>query len=179
MASLEETFIRVAGVVAGSITDGPGIRYTLFVQGCPHHCPGCHNPETHDFNGGTEICAADILKQINSSPLTTGVTFSGGEPFAQAAKLAVLGKAVKESGKELAVYSGYTFEQLLALNDNGVNALLSVVDTLIDGRFQIEQRTLAIPFMGSRNQRILNLPLSLQSSSPVPETSERWHPIKY
>lgn len=179
METLENTVIRVAGVVEGSITDGPGIRYTLFVQGCPHHCPGCHNPETHDPKGGKDVAATDILADINSSPLTKGVTFSGGEPFAQAASLAVLGKAIKDCGKELAVYSGYTFEQLIAMNDEGVNALLSVADVLIDGHFLLEQRTLAIPFMGSRNQRILNVPESLKASAPVLETSERWHPIKY
>lgn len=179
MVELENIKIRIAGVVGGSITDGPGIRYTLFVQGCPHHCEGCHNPETHDPNGGTDVPASEILAQINSSPLTKGVTFSGGEPFAQAKALAVLGKAVKESGKELAVYSGYTFEQLIAKNDEDINALLSVADVLIDGRFVLKEKTLAIPFMGSRNQRIINLPQSLAASSAVLETSERWHPIKY
>lgn len=179
MEGLENVILRIAGVVEGSITDGPGIRYTLFVQGCPHHCEGCHNPETHDPEGGKEVSAAEILAQINGSPLTKGVTFSGGEPFAQAKALSVLGKAIKESGKELAVYSGYTFEQLIAKNDEDINALLAVADVLVDGRFVLKERTLAIPFMGSRNQRIINLPESLAASSVVLETSERWHPIKY
>ena len=83
--------IKVSGIIKESIVDGPGIRYTVFVQGCPHHCEGCHNPQTHPFEGGTEKSVEEIFEDIKKNPLLSGVTFSGGEPFCQACELAKLG----------------------------------------------------------------------------------------
>ena len=79
--------IRISGIVEESIVDGPGLRYVLFTQGCPHHCPGCHNPQTHDFSGGYDADLDEIVRQIAGDPLMSGVTFSGGEPFCQAEAL--------------------------------------------------------------------------------------------
>ena len=124
--------LRIAGTVENSIVDGEGIRYTIFVQGCPHGCPGCHNPQTHDFQGGKLIDAAVLLKEIASDPLLDGVTFSGGEPFCQAAALAALGKQVHDLGLNLVTYTGYTLEQLLADGREDWMALLSETDILID-----------------------------------------------
>ena len=87
--------IRMAGVANDSIVDGEGIRFTLFVQGCPHNCEGCHNPQTHDFNSGYIDDTDKILEQIKQNPLLDGVTFSGGEPFCQAEALSYLGKQLK------------------------------------------------------------------------------------
>ncbi|MEG2259298.1 MAG: 4Fe-4S cluster-binding domain-containing protein, partial [Oscillospiraceae bacterium] len=100
--------LKIAGIVGDSITDGPGIRTAVFVQGCPHKCEGCHNPQSHDFNGGTEMDIDEIFKKIEQNPLLSGVTFSGGEPFCQAGGLAELGKKVKSLGLEIAIYTGYT-----------------------------------------------------------------------
>lgn len=125
--------LRIAGTVENSIVDGEGIRYTIFVQGCPHGCPGCHNPQTHDFQGGKLIDAAVLLKEIASDPLLDGVTFSGGEPFCQAAALAALGKQVHDLGLNLVTYTGYTLEQLLADGREDWMALLNETDILIDG----------------------------------------------
>ncbi|MDD6278759.1 MAG: 4Fe-4S cluster-binding domain-containing protein, partial [Oscillospiraceae bacterium] len=75
--------MRIAGIVQDSIVDGPGFRFTLFTQGCPHNCEGCHNPQTHDYGGGTEMSTAEIIKKLLTNPLTDGITFSGGEPFEQ------------------------------------------------------------------------------------------------
>ncbi|MEG1556799.1 MAG: anaerobic ribonucleoside-triphosphate reductase activating protein [Oscillospiraceae bacterium] len=166
--------LRVAGIVGDSITDGPGIRTTVFVQGCPHHCEGCHNPETHDFSGGTEMTVEQIFKKIESNPLLCGVTFSGGEPMSQAFALAGLAQKIKELGLELAVYTGYTFEQLLEKNDCDQMRLLSLTDTLIDGRFVLSERSLDLKFKGSRNQRVLNVKKSLRECAAVLETGERW-----
>lgn len=167
--------LRLAGVVNDSITDGPGIRLTVFVQGCPHHCPGCHNPQTWSFTDGELVSPAEIMAQIAANPLLTGVTFSGGEPLAQADTLLPLARLIKQRGLELAIYTGYTFERLLELNDPAINQLLELTDTLIDGPFILAQRNLELNFRGSANQRILKAAESLAAGQPIPETAERWH----
>ena len=120
--------IRIAGTVGESIVDGPGFRYTLFVQGCPHGCPGCHNPQTHDFEGGQDIELDTLLKDMCRNPFIKGVTFSGGEPFCKAEPLYYLAVELKRKGKHLMAYSGYTFEQLLELSDPFVRKLLGQLD---------------------------------------------------
>lgn len=169
-----ENRIRVAGVVNDSITDGPGMRYTLFVQGCPHHCPGCHNPQTHPFEGGSWRTAEEIAGEILKNPMLSGLTLSGGEPICQAKALVPLCRMVKDGGMDIALYSGYTFEQLIQMEEDGVRTLLSLCDVLIDGPFLLEERSLALLFRGSKNQRILNLPESLKAGKAAEETSERW-----
>lgn len=151
--------LRVSGVVRESIVDGDGIRFVVFVQGCPHHCEGCHNPQTHDFHGGSLVSTDKIFQEFSKNPLLCGITFSGGEPFCQAEQLAELGKKVTKSGKNVWVYSGYTFEQLLEMsqNDKGVLDLLNTADVLIDGKFVLEQKSLLLRFRGSKNQRIIDL----------------------
>lgn len=167
--------IQLAGVVNDSITDGPGIRLTVFVQGCPHHCPGCHNQQTWDFAGGQPTTTEELWQQIQQNPLLSGVTFSGGEPMAQAAALLPLAQRIKQAGLELAIYTGYTFEQLLNLPDPAVRQLLELADTLIDGPFILAQRNLELNFRGSENQRILKAAASLKEGRPVLEEAERWH----
>ncbi len=172
MVSAKE--IDIAGFADDSITDGPGLRFTLFTQGCPHHCEGCHNPETHCFGSGTPYTPEALFERIRRNPLVRGVTFSGGEPFAQSAGLTVLAKMLKEAGYEVAVYSGYTFEELLTLPDPAVKTLLENADVLIDGPFLLGERSLDLHFRGSANQRVLNVHASLQSGAPVPMTDRRW-----
>ncbi len=173
--SAETPPLRLAGIVNDSITDGPGIRLTVFTQGCPHHCLGCQNPQTWDFSGGQEVSPDEIMAQIKQNPLLSGVTFSGGEPLAQAAALLPLAEQIKEQGLELAIYTGYTFEQLLQLNDKHINLLLALADTLIDGPFIQAQRNLELNFRGSENQRILRAAASLAARRPIPEEAARWH----
>ncbi len=165
--------LDLAGIAGDSIVDGPGIRTTIFCQGCPHHCPGCQNPETWEFGVGTPTEIEEVFSVIRGNPLCRGVTFSGGEPFAQAAEFARLGKMLKEQGYEVAAYSGYTFEELLA-GTQPQQDLLFVLDVLIDGPFLLSERSLELNFRGSRNQRILNVPESLRAGKAVPETSARW-----
>ena len=165
--------VNLAGIVTDSIVDGPGLRTTLFAQGCPHHCEGCHNPETWDFSGGTEVSAEAAVEIVKSSPLCRGVTFSGGEPFAQAEGFAEIAKALKEIGYEVASYSGYTFEELLDGTD-GQKALLHYLDVLIDGPFLMREKSLEIAFRGSRNQRILDVKESLAAGKAVETTAKRW-----
>ena len=165
--------LNLSGIIGDSIVDGPGIRTTIFSQGCPHHCPGCHNPETWAFGLGTDMEEETILEIVRSNPLCRGVTFSGGEPFAQAAGFAKLGRLLKEKGYEVASYSGYTFEELLE-GSADQKALLQTIDVLIDGPFVQAEKSLEVAFRGSRNQRILDVPKSLAAGQAVPVTSPRW-----
>ena len=165
--------LDLAGIVSDSIVDGPGIRVTVFCQGCPHHCQGCHNPETWEFGCGTKVTEGQVLAEILKNPLCRGVTFSGGEPFAQAEGFACLAKLLKGKGYEVASYTGYTFEQLLR-GTSAQKALLESIDVLIDGPFVQAEKSLEICFRGSKNQRILDVPASLQAGKAIPITSPRW-----
>ena len=151
--------VRIAGIIDESIVDGPGIRMVIFAQGCPHRCKGCHNPETHDFEGGYLMSLEDIAQLPSKNPLLDGVTFSGGEPFSQAKAFSMLGKRFKDLGLDIMTYTGYTYEFLLE-ESNETNAwkqLLDVTDILVDGKFEIEKKNLLLPFRGSENQRIIDL----------------------
>lgn len=161
--------INIAGTVCESVVDGPGLRYVVFVQGCPHNCEGCHNPETHPFAGGKTVDIEELFAECMEDPLQRGVTFSGGEPFCQAEALYALGLKFKERGLHLMCYSGWTFEELLekSKTDGGVGKLLSIVDVLVDGRFMIERRSLALKFRGSDNQRLIDVPRSLSENKAV------------
>lgn len=172
VSSIHSETIRVSGVVRESITDGPGIRYTLFVQGCPHHCPGCHNPHTFDFSGGYDMESAQVLCDIRSNPLCKGITFSGGEPFCQAEKLSRIAKELTESGYETAAYTGFTFEELLEMADAA--EFLRYLDVLIDGPFLLEEKSLLLRFRGSKNQRILDVKESLKYGKAVHLEDKRW-----
>ena len=138
--------------------DGPGVRFVFFTQGCEHHCPGCHNPHTHALDGGTMMTTDAILARFDEDPLLSGITFSGGEPFLQPEALAELAEAVHARGKDVMVYSGFTFEQLLEREgrDPGVRRLLSQADILVDGPYVESRRNLELEFRGSDNQRLLN-----------------------
>ena len=165
--------LDLSGIVQDSIVDGPGIRTTVFSQGCPHHCEGCHNPETWEFGCGTPMEEERIAEIVRSTPLCRGVSFSGGEPFAQAEGVARRARLLKEKGYEVASYSGYTFEQLLR-GTPAQQGLLKTIDVLIDGPFVLAERSLELSFRGSRNQRILDVPKSLAAGKVVCLTAGRW-----
>ena len=160
--------LRIAGTVNDSIVDGPGIRFTVFTQGCPHNCKGCHNPQTHDFDGGEVVDTDILLEKIKGNPLLDGVAFSGGEPFCQAHELAYLGRQIKSLGLNIVTFTGYTFETLYEKRDeNGWGELLDVTDILIDGRFVEELKDWNIKFRGSSNQRFLDCQASLKEGRAV------------
>lgn len=158
------TKIRVSGFSRESIVDGPGIRTVVYSQGCPHHCPHCHNPSTWDFEGGYELDIDDIVALVKKTGLLRGVTLSGGEPFVQAESFAELAARVKAMGLDVVTYSGYTFETLaeMAKEDPSVARLLNATDILVDGPYHHEERDLSLAFRGSKNQRIIDVPKSLQ-----------------
>lgn len=161
--------LRLFGEIKESITDGPGLRYTLFAQGCPHYCTGCHNPESHSFTDGYLVKEEKVIAEILKNPLLDGVTLSGGEPFMQAPELAAVAAAVKEKGLSVIVFSGYTFEELLALSSErkGYRALLENTDILIDGRFDMERKSMDLRFRGSANQRAIDVVKSLKTGSVI------------
>ena len=158
--------IRIAGIANDSIVDGPGLRLTVFAQGCPHHCPGCHNPQSHDYKGGKEETTDNILDLVRENFLLDGVTLSGGEPFAQAEACAEIARGVHELGLNVWCYSGYTFEELLNGNDSW-RKLLENIDILVDGPFILAQKTLNAKFRGSSNQRIIDVPASLTTGKVI------------
>ena len=157
--------IRIAGVVRESIVDGPGLRFTVFCQGCPHGCKGCHNMATHDFSGGYDCEISKILDAIDQNPLLDGVTFSGGEPMCQPEAFYNLAVQVKERGLNRVSYTGFTYEELLQMTekDKWIKGLLELTDILIDGRFVLEERDLTLQFRGSRNQRVIDMNLTRSS----------------
>ena len=158
--------IRLSGIIKESIVDGPGIRYVVFTQGCPHHCEGCHNPDTHDFDGGYIGNTEEIIKDFQKNPLLSGITFSGGEPFCQPEPLLKLAKEVHNLKKNVISYSGYTFEELLKLSkkNQAIKDFMENIDYLIDGKFILSQKTLMLKFRGSKNQRIIDVKKSLEVS---------------
>lgn len=161
--------IKVCGIVGESITDGPGFRFALFVQGCPHNCPGCHNPQTHPFEGGESLTAQEIFAMIKKNPLIRGVTFSGGEPMCQSEALLPLAKMIKEAGMELAIYTGYTFEEIAK------DPLLAYADVVVDGRFMMDEKSYELKFKGSRNQRVIDVKKSLEAGKVVLNEDMRWN----
>ena len=127
--------LRVAGIVEDSIVDGPGLRLTVFVQGCPHHCPGCHNPKMWPFEGGKDMTVEEISELIISNKLIDGLTISGGEPFSQPSACLELVRCAQRWGLDVWVYTGYTWEALLQRAVPDELALLSRIDVLVDGQF--------------------------------------------
>jgi anaerobic ribonucleoside-triphosphate reductase activating protein len=152
--------IRVAGIIEDSIVDGPGVRFVVFVQGCPHNCENCHNPQSHDFNGGFDADLYKIAEKIVKSR-TSRLTFSGGEPFCKASELAQIARLVESEkrGVEIITYTGYLYEDLLemAKTDKGVKDLLTVTNYLVDGKFEHNKKTLDWFYRGSSNQRIFDI----------------------
>lgn len=161
--------IRIAGVVRESIVDGPGLRFTVFTQGCSHHCPECQNPETWDISGGYDCEIQKILKAIDEDPLLDGITISGGDPLCQPEESFTLASQVKERGLNVVLFTGYTYEELMELQkeDPWIGKLMEVTDILIDGRYEKDLRDLTLLFRGSSNQRVIDMNRSREEGRPV------------
>ncbi len=158
------------------IANGPGVRVTLFVSGCTHHCKDCFNPETWDFHYGSlfDEAAENKLLSLLAPSFIKGLTLLGGEPMEPANQKALLPflKRVRETYPEKSIwcFSGYTLEELTGPRFAEVKEcaqLLSLIDVLVDGEFMREQKSLMLRFRGSRNQRILDLPRSLAQGKAV------------
>lgn len=163
---VDDDKIRIAGVVKESTVDGPGFRYVIFTQGCPHHCEGCHNPQTHDMNGGKLESITALADDIKKNPLLKGITLSGGEPFMQAKKLVKLLSLLDLNRYTVMTYTGFKYEYLLenADENNGFLELLKLTDVLIDGKFELALKSEKAKFRGSTNQRAIDVKNSLKEN---------------
>jgi anaerobic ribonucleoside-triphosphate reductase activating protein len=168
---MTEQIINIAGIVSDSITDGPGLRMTIFAQGCPHNCKNCHNQHTHAFESenATKMTVSEIIKRIKNNPILDGVTFSGGEPFSQPNGFFALATAIRAELPELNIwcYSGFTYEQIIAEPNRA--KLFSMLDILVDSPFIENKQSYDLHFRGSSNQRIINVKKSQEQNKLVLE----------
>lgn len=165
--------IRYASIVGESIVDGKGIRVAAFLQGCHRDCRGCHNPALQPPDRGIGVTVEEFVHLVMGqvTPLHQGITFSGGEPLLQAGPLArgIFLMRERRPLLDFWVYTGYTIEEVLEVEGgNGpIQGLLSLVDILVDGPFVLEKRSPSLPFRGSYNQRIIDVPRTLEARRPV------------
>jgi len=163
--------MRLAGTAQVSAVDGPGLRFVIFTQGCLHQCPHCHNPDSWELNGGEEHSVKQVIRLLKKQKKKLrGVTFSGGEPFLQAAELAEVAQAARQLGWDVVTYTGFTYEELIEDGSDSVKALLSTSDILIDGRYIHKLRDTKLQFRGSANQRIIDVAATQKSGRIV-----LWH----
>lgn len=153
--------VRLAGIAYESLVNGPGMRRVFFAQGCKHNCKGCFNPSTHDFKGGQLKDIDELVCDVKSNPMITGVTFSGGDPFEQPEEFAYMAAKINELNLNIWCYTGYTFEDIINGSDKAKKHLLSNVDVLVDGKFQESKKNIKLKFRGSSNQRIIDVKKSL------------------
>ena len=145
--------IRIIDIVEGTAVDGPGLRTSIYLAGCAHRCPGCHNPQTWDFDAGKDMTVDELINIISQSDFN--VTLTGGDPIYQAEALIPLAKKIRELGYSIWLYTGFTFEQLQDMPI--AMQLLEYIDTIVDGPFILEQRDTSLQFRGSSNQRIIKI----------------------
>ncbi|MCL2003699.1 MAG: anaerobic ribonucleoside-triphosphate reductase activating protein [Oscillospiraceae bacterium] len=155
--------LRVANIIHDSVTDGPGLRAVVFFQGCPRRCPGCHNPELLEEDGGTDWSAEALIEEITRNPLITGVTFSGGDPLAQAEALIPAAEHLKARGYSLWLYTGWLWEEL----DGARLELAKLADVVVDGPYDAAKRSLMLPWRGSANQRLIDVKKSVEAGRAV------------
>ena len=161
---------NIIGINFESIVDGDGVRVVIFFSGCNHHCKGCHNPETHDFNAG-RLFSTELQKQmaeyVRETPFISGVTLSGGDPMYSAESIIPFLKELKSlsPASTIWVYSGFTYEEIVA--DPSMRELLQMCDVLVDGPFILEQRDITLSYRGSRNQRIIDVQASQKAGEIV------------
>jgi len=164
--------MRLAGITQESTVDGPGLRFVIYAQGCVHKCPHCHNPESWVSDGGREFSVKEIVRLLKKQKkIKRGITFSGGEPFLQAADFFEIAVAARNLGLDVVTYTGFTYDQLL--EDEDRRALLSVSNILIDGKYMHELRDIGLQFCGSSNQRVIDVEATQSCGEIVLWSSER------
>lgn len=151
--------MKVLDIIPGTSVDGPGLRTSIYLAGCDHHCPGCHNPQSWDFNGGTDLSVDRIMEEVEANGFN--VTLTGGDPIYHAKELLPLAIVLRERGYDIWLYTGFLMEQLLEMPD--ARALLPWIDVVVDGPFIEAQRDVHLIFRGSANQRLIAVAPTLES----------------
>jgi anaerobic ribonucleoside-triphosphate reductase activating protein len=161
--------LSVPKIQSDSVVDGEGIRSVIWFQGCSHNCPGCHNPETHDFKAGYEFDIDEVKGWIKELDFQQGVTFSGGDPMMQVDSLIELAKVVHECNMNVWVYTGFTYEELIKMSESNPKYIdaLNEIDILVDGKFVLEKKSFDVAFRGSSNQRIIDVKKSIEKGKVV------------
>ncbi len=144
-----------------SIVDGIGLRTVIWTQGCKHNCKGCHNPQTHAFDGGYETTTEHMEQLLLTLKLQRGITFSGGEPFEQARACTLIAKFAHKIGLDVWAYTGYTFEEIINSENKDWHNFLNEIDVMVDGEFIEDRKSLCLKFRGSDNQRIIDVKQSM------------------
>lgn len=170
---------RTAGAVRHSAVNGPGIRYVLFFQGCPHHCRACQNPETWDPHAGRVSDTEDIIADILSTRYLDGVTLSGGDPLWQPEAARCIAQAVREKGLNVWAYTGWTWEEILACRAGQAREVLPYLDVLVDGPFILAKKDGTAVWRGSSNQRLIDVQASLAAGRVILLESDTHSPISY
>lgn len=163
---MSATELRVLRIIDGTSVDGPGLRTSVYLAGCAHRCPGCHNPSSWDFDGGESVSVDDLMKRITENDFD--VTLSGGDPLYQIDAVIELASRIRSIGKTVWCYTGFTYEQVAA--DQRLAPLLCCVDVLVDGPYVESLRDTDLLFRGSANQRLVDVPRSL------PGAVQEWRP---
>lgn len=145
--------LKIIKIIDGTSVDGPGLRTSIYFSGCSHHCPGCQNPQTWDIDFGNKVDIEEVLNTIIDNDFD--VTFSGGDPLFQVEEVTLLAKKIKDIGKNIWCYTGYTYEQIAT--DSRLSQILPYIDVLVDGRFDLNLRDISLRFRGSANQRLIDV----------------------
>lgn len=147
--------MQVLKIIDETMADGPGLRTSVYVAGCSHHCPGCHNPESWEFNQGDYWDPVELAKELIKNPYTN-ITFSGGDPLYQVSEVLECCKYIKQySSKNIWVYTGFSLEQVISMSL--FNKLLPYIDTIVTDPYIESMRDTNLKFRGSSNQRITNI----------------------
>lgn len=160
---MDQPKIHVMDIVPGTSVDGPGLRTSIYLSGCRHHCPGCHNPHTWDFAQGTPMTVDEIMQIVEENGFN--VTLTGGDPLYSLPAIIPLIQAINAAGYSIWLYTGFTYEQLLSLPD--IEAILPLLEAIVDGPFEQDKRDLSLSFRGSSNQRIIDVRNTLASGEIV------------
>ena len=178
----QDRYIRLAAdLQTDSIVDGPGLRAVLWTQGCAHHCEGCQNPQTWDFNGGGLIPIDTVLEAIDELEYQTGLTFSGGDPMYQPDACNEIAEYAKKKGLDIWVYTGFTYEEILKMSEKKpiYKEFLKKIDVLVDGKFKLKERDLNLLFRGSANQRLIDVKKSLKKGKVILVDEHKYREEEY
>lgn len=155
--------LAILDIVEDTVVDGPGFRTTVYASGCPHHCPGCHNPQSWDKTAGHIVSVEVVAHKLLDHPFAN-VTFSGGDPLMQVEAFTRLARKIKsESRKTIWCYTGYRYEEIAG--SSRLSVILPYIDVLVDGRFERDLKDTALLFRGSTNQRLIDVNKSISAGS--------------